>query len=355
MQKHIITSVIALLFASSVSASPFERLLAKPVEADSSKSYYLAQTNGPWMILAKTFTGPNAEANANRLALELRKTYKQKAYVFNKEFRPELNPEDVIQMYDQFGRPKKMKYQTDNAIEEYSVLIGDFQSPEDNDFQKALGTIKKIRPESLKTEGVSNPAKSLFTNAPKTGGPFEMAFAAPNPLLPPDYFGRKGVDPFVLKLNSDSAHSLLNCKGKKTLQVATFTGRVEIRQDKIKEVLDGKKELIASDSLVQAGQKASDLCAALRKKGYEAFEFHDRETSIVTVGSFEFYEVKQPNGEMYRNPEVIELAKLFMSTPAQGGIRLAKDGASVLPIEQKKLIGIPFDVTPKIIDVPRKN
>jgi len=38
--------------------------------------------------------------------------------------------------------------------------------------------------------------------------------------------------------------------------------------------------------LEAAAEKAHRLAKALRMKGYDAYEFHDRYASIVTVGSF---------------------------------------------------------------------
>ena len=54
--------------------------------------------------------------------------------------------------------------------------------------------------------------------------PMHAAMLIPNPLLPDDYFTRQEVDDFVLAMNADVAHSLLDCPGRYTVRVATFTG-----------------------------------------------------------------------------------------------------------------------------------
>ncbi len=56
----------------------------------------------------------------------------------------------------------------------------------------------------------------------KEKGPMRHAMIATNPLLPPDYFAPKGLDPFVADMNKDLEYSLLKCPGKYTVQVATF-------------------------------------------------------------------------------------------------------------------------------------
>ena len=54
-------------------------------------------------------------------------------------------------------------------------------------------------------------------------GPMANAFVANNPLLPNEYFVPKGIDKFVVDMNKDVPHSLLACRGKYTVKVATFT------------------------------------------------------------------------------------------------------------------------------------
>ena len=40
-------------------------------------------------------------------------------------------------------------------------------------------------------------------------------------------------------------------------------------------------------TLEEAAENAHILTESLRQQGYEAYEFHDRDQSIVTVGSFD--------------------------------------------------------------------
>ena len=60
---------------------------------------------------------------------------------------------------------------------------------------------------------------------PRKRGPMGQAFFTRNPLLPREYFVPKGVDTFVAKMNEGVEHSLLDCPGRQTIQVATFRGK----------------------------------------------------------------------------------------------------------------------------------
>ena len=56
--------------------------------------------------------------------------------------------------------------------------------------------------------------------------------------------------------------------------------------------------------MVEAAEKAHKLTEALRAKGVEAYEFHDRSSSIVTIGSFDSVGTPQPNGQIELNPQI---------------------------------------------------
>jgi hypothetical protein len=100
-----------------------------------------------------------------------------------------------------------------------------------------------------------------------------------NPVLPKDYFAPKtGIDKFVLDLNKGIDNSLLDCKGRYSVKIATFTGKVVIDQRKINEIEHGK-DLVPhdkahdNDPLHFAAAKAHALTEALRKKGSRPTSF----------------------------------------------------------------------------------
>ncbi len=109
-----------------------------------------------------------------------------------------------------------------------------------------------------------------FIESRKQTGPLAHAFITRNPLLPEDYFAPKGgVDELVLKMNKNVKHSLLDCPGKYTVQVAHFTGEVIINQSEIRAIETGIKPGPEStkQGLAAAAEKAHELTEALRIKG----------------------------------------------------------------------------------------
>ncbi|MBP5621437.1 MAG: hypothetical protein J6X44_05425, partial [Thermoguttaceae bacterium] len=191
-------------------------------------------------------------------------------------------------------------------------------------------------------------------------GPLGGAIPVPNPLLPPEFFNHKGVvDPFIAKLNSDSKYSLLNNKKTYTVRIATFSG-----DSSMKKSNEAFNDL--ETRLQYAGLRAAALCEALRNQGVEAWEFHDRDCSFVTIGSFDQYGTLQQDGHTELTPEVGAIMKKY------GGELVAdEDGRSrykayTIVVEipdpssssfapKKKKLTIACDVRPVIIVVPQRS
>jgi hypothetical protein len=95
---------------------------------------------------------------------------------------------------------------------------------------------------------------------------------------------------------------------------------------------------------VEAADKAHRLTEALRRAGFQAWEFHDRESSIVCVGSINQLAVQQADGKAVVNPEITKIIAALGPNPA----KLAQG-----VIEPRAFDGIFLDVDPKPIDVPR--
>ena len=303
----------------------------------------LAENDGPWLVLATTFRGDGARDDARRLVQELRRDFKLKAYSHEKSFdytgRQQglgLNPD---------GSPKKMRYANSEQVTEVAVLVGDFASFDDSRAQKMLAKVKSLEPKALsgesgKSQSFSDFRKMVGLDRNSSKGPMHLAFVIPNPLLPEDFFTRQQVDKFVIEMNADVTHSLLDCPGRYTVRIATFTGAGTFDQKAIESGEDGLK---LEGRLVEAAEKAHRLTQALRRAGWQAWEFHDRESSIVCVGSFQQLAVQTGNGSGM-NPEISRIVRELGPDPA----RLA--GGSIMP---RSIEGIMLDVQPKPIDVPR--
>ena len=143
-----------------------------------------------WFILASKFTGPEARKNANRLVYELRKKYKLPAYMFKYD-----NQDDDLRKLGDGAR----SYQYLTAPPEvYAVLIGSFPSSDDPTLQEILTKVKRYRPESLKNSAESRMVVKEFEMLAQSHkeyagyGPSGKAHAVPNPMIPKEYFGRRG-------------------------------------------------------------------------------------------------------------------------------------------------------------------
>jgi hypothetical protein len=351
-------------------AAPWDLIGIKRVEADPNKDYRLAENNGPWMILAVTFSGDQARQQARDLVLELRKRYKLPAYLHPMEI--DLSDAGSYGL-DGKGKPRKMRYQRGEHIQEIAVLVGNYPAVDDVQAQRDLKKIKFLRPECLEIKegkkvnrtlaalrfmqqqiqsGFVDEKRSGFVENVKAGrGPMAAAFVTTNPLLPRDYYVPGGLDEDILKMNRGVKHSLLNCPKRYSVKVATFSGSVVIDQRKIKDIEAGAE---MPSKLVEAAENAHDLTEALRAKNYEAYEFHDLYSSVVCVGSFDSVGDKQPDGRVVANPAVLKVMETFGAGNALAAV--PNPSQSIKP-KTMKVRGreIPFDLQPLPIEVPRQS
>jgi hypothetical protein len=327
--------------------------------SDGKSENALTDTSGPWLISIATFGGSKAEAQAQELAAELHRDHGLKTYVYglhSKDWRKKLNSAapELGTASSPNGEVVKVNYQKKDRPDamDYAVVVGDFQSVDDKNAQQTLRKVKQIQPKTFErhkedSARLLNEAKAFFGG--KTS-PLSMAFLMPNPRLPAEYFAPKGPDKFVLDLNKDFKYSLLNCKSKYSLKVASFRGTKLVDQIKIKETESGMREI--KSHLVDAAESAHALCESLRRKGVEAYEFHDRTSSIVTVGSFDNLGLPDANGQAMMNPVLEKLLKDF------GPDKSALDGSAkprVIKVEMAgKVEGVPLGV-PEPIEVPRRS
>jgi hypothetical protein len=364
-----LTFSLLFLSAPAQGQSPLSRLsLFKHLEADPSKTYQLLESHGPCLILAATFSGENAERQSQALVLELRRDFKLPAYRHTMawDYSQSIQGRGV----DSYGRPLQMKHANYEKREEIAVLIGDFPDIQDVAAQKTLEQIRYIKPICLDPEHI---VKNGQTNArtfagwrfasaqllsndeeKKRRGPLGKAFLTLNPLLPPEYFRPKGVDPMVERMNEPLEFNLLKCPGKFTVKVATFGGTMISLPSEVDKIEKGEKRL--QSRLEKAALDAHNLTAALRAKGYEAYEFHDEEKSIVCVGNFQ--EVARPildemgrplaSGKMQLYDEVRAVVETFGTTVHD------RNGIPTT-VPQRSLVGIQFDPNPVPMEVPQRS
>lgn len=356
---------VGVVFAVAVPAwadFPFDGLITlSRVEADPDATYLLSEQNGPWLIMTCSFSGEGAEQQAKELVYELRKRYKMPAYMHKMDFE---FGEAYSRCFSRYGGQRKARYIRGPEAEEIAVLVGDFNEVDDANSQKVLEKIKYLKPECLKTSkgkktnvtlagwrSVVKSYQKMLDNGKEKRGPMGSAFMIPNPLRPKEYFTPGGVDKFVEEMNSLFEYSLLKCPGKYTVQVATFTGRSVLKKES--EITDTDLRLKGDSKLDQAGLQAHNLTVALRAKGYEAYEFHEQYASTVTVGSFESAGTPRPDGKIEINPAIHQIMNTFAGKPLQPGQVPA--GMPNLGMSPQVIAGIPLDVQPKPVLVPKRS
>ncbi|NOZ40916.1 MAG: hypothetical protein GXP24_11925 [Planctomycetes bacterium] len=384
----IATVLLATQLPTVCTAKPMWQKLVprKKVAADPQGDYTLTETNGPWLVMAMYFAGEEGEAKARELVLDLRQNHGLPAFHWGMSFQlDDANPGRGI---DDYGGKIRRRYRRGNQVTQHAVLVGNFPSLGDPEAQDILKQIKTITPNTLRPDGESPTAESLTNidkfrnylrkNHGKEGlaGPMSHAFVTRNPLLPKEYFAPVGVDEDVAKWNSGQEFSLLKCPKKYSIKVATFKGRTSLvkagRQgDSDTRTRKAKKD----DPLVVAVKNAHLLTMALREKGWEAYEFHDRHQSYVTVGSFDegqqvandsirlndrdaqiiidTFGALTPNN-IFNRPAQQDL-QLEQQKKRQFAKRLGNQGQVASGFHPKKFVGLPFDIYPKPVVVPRRS
>lgn len=312
-------------------------------EIDTKAMFPLAESDGPWLVLAATFRGDAARDDARMLVHELRGRHKLKAYTLEKSF--DYTGEQTGLGLNPDGSPKRMRYANAEEVTEVAVLVGDFGSFDDPRGQKMLTKIKSLRPDALsdgraKSRAFSDFRRMIGLDGQADKGPMHMAFVIPNPLLPEEFFSRPEVDEFVQEMNTGVEHSLLDCPGRYSVRVALFTGAGTFDQ----KAIEGGQDVELESRLVEAAETAHRLTESLRRRGFEAWEFHDRESSMVCVGSFQQLTVPGADGRQAVHPGIAQVV-------AQLGADPAKLATGV--IMPRSIDGVLLEIQPKPIDVPR--
>ena len=342
----------------------------------------LKAEHGPWLILAMSLVGPESQHKAQSLAKELRQKYRLNAYVLPKQFDYSQSvPGSGIGTN---GRQKRMKYINDEKFEVYGVLIGDFDSFDNPKIRETLERIKKLEPEALTGKEDSNARESTIStykrwlrmnsesNQSKPNGPLSGAFVTRNPLLPEDYFQSPKVDKFVRSLNHEADHSLLDAKGRFTVRVATFRGNESVVL-KDSHASHKASESLTGEALERAAVQANLAAKALRQAGYEAYEFHDRNSSSVTVGSFDSLGSENSEGQFVYASDIRQTVQEFggakeYRSSQLGPVPVPKTlldvvnyrkfpellkGTEAEKLAKVKQYSIPFDLEPKAMAIPR--
>jgi len=247
-----------------------------------------------------------------------------------------------------------MRYYNEKKFDEIAVLVGDFENAEDHRVDKIRDKIRYARPECLDVSKNHTTTQRFFglralqrrltpDKEKRERGPMGKAFVTRNPLLPQEYFTPGGLDPFVERINRNVQYSLLKNPGRYTVRVATFRGSTTMDPGRIEQASSKRP----TRKLEEAAIKAHELTMALRRQGIDAYEFHDRYESIVTVGSFDSYGAPRSDGKTEINPRVHQIMQSYAAKRQQ------LPGMTHLGLVPRALNGIPFDVQPMPVEVPK--
>jgi hypothetical protein len=358
----ILPLAAALLAAGQAHAGPPLATLMpfkKRVEADPQQTYELDESHGPWMILAASFAGPSAEQQSHDLVLELRQRFNVEAYTFRRTYDFSKPTEGLG--YDRYGGKRRMRYASNSKFDEIAVLVGNHSSVDSPQIEKMADMLRYIHPDALNPEKRPDSSQRFLglrtlyqmvsqDMTKRTKGPMGSAFITRNPLLPDELFVAKGIDPFVVEMNQDLPYNLLKNPGRYTVRVASFRGVDTMKPAEFERLTTKPRKLAKID---QAALDASELCAALRQKGIEAYEFHDRTESLVTIGSFN--EVGQPrqDGKIEINPAIHRLMEeygpLKQMNPRTRQIEIL---ARTLNVGNRSLR---YDPQPMPVEVPKQS
>jgi hypothetical protein len=352
--KRWVALILCVACAPTLPADPpsFFSMFGRRVAADPNQAYELTEAAGPWMILAASFGGEEGEAQARELVLELRKDFNLPAYLHRRDFDYSQRLEAKNTMIE--GRPA-MRYANASQYTAYTVLVGDFVSPNDPALQRTLDLIKHARPATLDYSKRKTTAQRfaalrewqrqvLGDEKKKKQGPMRTAFATRNPLLPEEYFGQDPVDAFVEEMNRDLEFSLLKSKGKFTICVRSFDGEETTDFGNGARASELKED---PDRLDRYALKAHEMTMELRRQGVEAYEYHNRFGSYVCVGSFDELGSMGSDGVFRYSGEALKIIETY-----RAGDQLERTAFGV-GIRAKNVAGVPFDVQPRPMAIPR--
>ncbi len=305
------------------------------IESVQGKRYKLAPEHGPWMIMVTSLWGSSKEQldravkAADDLVYELRKKGIP-AYVYTQDSQIER-----IATVDRQGRESRRIFAAQRGM--VGVLAGNYESVDDSKAQKTLKYVKNFQPQVLKTAGYVGTASGQ--------GPLAQAFLTRNPLLTPEEAASKTRDPLLVRLNGNQEYSLLQNKGKYTVVVASFYGNSTAKP---REFDKFAARLSTHSTLDSAGLESWQLVKTMRQQNIEAYVYHDRFKSVVTVGAF-----NSP-----QDPQIGKLIKMFSAKVKKS----PQTGEEVLIAESIQIPGAregapptkmwAMDPEPKVMDVP---
>ena len=375
MRKTVLT-LVAIALMATVPKPAFAAGPGRKIDADPSKKYRLSKRHGPWMIMVasmrdvpeerRTKTGLTAQQAADQMVLALRQVGIP-AYTFSQH--------QVIDQVKIANRRTGEKVERSYVAQQDRVVVvaGNYSSAQDKTAQTTLAFVKGTEPEEKLAKvrfrqaraGLDKRLEALLSD-PRSGavyratpgrpGPMSRAFLMPNPLLNADQLRSATRDPLLVNLNKDMEHSLVACPKKYSLVIRTFRGKSNMHVNKAHlKKSAGQLDSKFGTTLDNAAMDAWRMTEALRNakslgydQDFEAYVYHDRHQSIVTLGSF----------DSPKDPRIPMLAKRFGGKTRphpQTGVDMLT--AEIFSVPRYPKNGLPefswiFDPQPELIERP---
>jgi hypothetical protein len=251
-----------------------------PLPTGPIEPYMLTRSNGPFMVLAYTFHGPDAPRQALALVLELRGQHRLPAYILlPKKFPgrslvrgvPPQTP--AFAQRDDVGLPELLR-----TMDEAAVLVGDEKTTKDA--FDLMHKVKKLHPVCI--DGMPQPFHW------RKGQGLSRATQTTNPFVPAEELFPRQPDVMVAQMNG-GPHNIRYCQGRFTLQVANFGGRSTLdplNDQRFKGILGTKSPLATAHDDAERLAEALSKDKEIQKTGFQPYVYHDRYSSRVMMGSF---------------------------------------------------------------------
>jgi hypothetical protein len=283
---------------------------------DPIEPYLLTRDNGPFMVLARTFRGPDADRCALALVLELRREYGLPAYILRiKDFPNRSNIRNVPPMAPEFIRKSQLtEPEKVRSYDEAAVLVGNEKTLAGS--EALWKKVKHIKPKCL------NEIPTIF--GWRMG--LSTAIRTTNPYVPTqDIFPGRKKDALIHQMN-DGPRSIFHCPGRYALQVVEFSGRSIVNPD-VKDFRVFDNDWLRKSPLATAAEDAERVADALsrdpevRRTGYQPYVYHGRTSSKVLIGAFN--DPKDPNAAKLRDTLVRRAIDLSDSKTGAAGVVIA--------------------------------
>jgi hypothetical protein len=288
--------VLVLVTLSPCFFATLSNARADHVLADPNREHPITPDVGPWIILAASYTGPDAPELARQCVLQLRARDNLPAFVFNyadEERRKQQEEMDRMQQGQPGARRRHIRID-----EQCGVLVGGY--PDMDTARKALDGVKKLKPPKLDLGPNKTTAEfvTFITPNPTTKGatvqraevnPFTNAFVTRNPSIQHDAAERDKPDPILKDLNDGRPYSLLTCKKPYSLAVLELQGTAVIAPRTQTNTFLNSLGLGSrgNDVLNASAKQAEEIARVLREMKFDAYVLHTRHSSIVAVGSYD--------------------------------------------------------------------